>query len=606
MTYRKVIVLGMDGLEPSIVSSMMAEGRLPHLASLGKAGGFSTVATTLPAQTPVAWSTFATGLNPGGHGVFDFLGRDPKTYLPRLSLNRYEQKNAFTPPEVVNSRGGETMWEVLSRHDVPSIVLRCPCTYPPKSFRGRLLAGMGVPDLRGSVGVATFYTTDASVAAGESESMVAIDSDAAGNIRTHVLGPLNPKTGRPFEAEIAIRIEPSAGKAVITSAAHDGPVAVRRGEWSGWIRVRFKPSLLRSVWGMVRLYLKSTEPHVALYASPVNFTADKPMFPISAPADYASELAREVGAFYTSGMVEDHAGMENGRLDEAAFLDQCQLVWNEREAMALYELGRMDEGLFFCLFDTPDRVQHMFWRHREEGGPYRNVISEQYEACDRTLSKVLPFVDDNTLLIVLSDHGFGGFQRGMHLNTWLHEQGLLALTDGLRPGEEAGDLLRHIDWARTKAYSVGLGGIYLNRRDREAEGTVAADDALTHKQDIADGLRGLVDQQCQTTAVRDVVDCHATYHGPYTEHAPDLYVNFNRGYRASWETALGGVPEGVFADNTRRWGGDHIVDPELVPGVLLMNRPFDSAAGLADLAPTIVEALGVPATSQMEGRTLLI
>ena len=138
-------------------------GQLPNLARLREQGGFARVATTRPAQTPVAWSTFATGTNPGGHGIFDFLRRNPKNYLPELALNRYEQKNAFLPPKAVNLRRGMPVWEILKAAGMSSTVLRCPCTYPPDSVRGQMLSGMGVPDLRGGLGTATFYTTNDAV-----------------------------------------------------------------------------------------------------------------------------------------------------------------------------------------------------------------------------------------------------------------------------------------------------------------------------------------------------------------------------------------------------------------------------------------------------------
>ena len=132
---RKVVVIGLDGLEPSIAEPMMARGELPALASLRERGGFARVRTTCPAQTPVAWSSFSTGTNPGGHGIYDFIRRDPKTYFPDFSLNRFEQKNAFLPPKAVNLRRGTPFWQVLSEAGISSVVLRCPCTFPPDSPR---------------------------------------------------------------------------------------------------------------------------------------------------------------------------------------------------------------------------------------------------------------------------------------------------------------------------------------------------------------------------------------------------------------------------------------------------------------------------------------
>ena len=162
-----------------------------------------------------------------------------------------------------------------------------------------------------------------------------------------------------------------------------------------------------------------------------------------------------------------------------------------------------------------------------------------------------------------------------------------------------------MDWSRTSAYALGLGGIYLNLEGREAQGTVKPEAAEELKAAIAGRLAGLVDPARGTVAVRGVRPRQSVYSGPFVEEAPDLLVDFARGYRASWGTSLGGVPEGHFEDNTKKWSGDHIIDPELVPGVLFMNRPYRQlGAGLADLAPTILDALGVPRGKAMEGSSL--
>jgi predicted AlkP superfamily phosphohydrolase/phosphomutase len=284
--------------------------------------------------------------------------------------------------------------------------------------------------------------------------------------------------------------------------------------------------------------------------------------------------------------------------------------------MMVYELERLQEGLFFCLFDTPDRVQHMFWRFREPDHPANQgkhapelatAVEDHYRACDRIVGRAMRHADDRTLFIALSDHGFGSFQRGVHLNTWLHDHGYLALQPGSCPGEEAGDFLRAVDWTRTRAYAVGLGSLYLNLRGREAQGVVPPDDAEALKAEIGAGLTGLADSQRGRRAVRSVCAREQVYTGAYVHEAPDLVVNFDAGYRASWSTAVGGVSEGWFEDNVKRWGGDHIVDPSLVPGVLFMNRPFDGArARLVDLAPSILDAFGLPKGSAMDGTSLLV
>jgi predicted AlkP superfamily phosphohydrolase/phosphomutase len=610
---RKVIVIGLDGLEPGIVEPLLAAGELPNLARLSRAGGFSRVRTTYPAQTPVAWSTFATGTNPGGHGIFDFIRRDPKTYLPDLGLSRYEQKNAFTPPKTVNQRRGQAVWEVLGDAGVPSVVLRCPCTFPPEGAKGRMLAGMGVPDLRGGLGTSTFYSSGESVPARESENVVRVEAGRP-SFRTHLIGPRHPKTGADAQLSLTVNVDRTGRRAVIEAEGQPNPVTVPLGHWSSWLKVKFKMGLLQSVSGMVRFHLTALEPVFELYASPVNFDPHTPLFPISSPWDYASALERTIGTYYTTGMVEDHIGLSNGRFGEDAYLDQCEQVMRERERMMLYELERVREGFFFCLFDTPDRLQHMFWRFREPEHPanagapvaaYAGVVEEHYRRCDEVVGRAYQHVDDDTLLIVLSDHGFSTFRRGVHLNGWLHANGLLGLRQGVEPGEAAGDFLKGVDWGRTRAYALGLGSIYLNVKGREAAGTVAADEAPALARALAERLAGFVDPDTGRVAIRAALTREQIYAGAYAAESPDLVVSFADGYRASWGTALGGVPEGLVEDNVKRWSGDHIIDPSLVPGALFMNRPFRGEhAALLDMAPTILAALGVPKGGAMEGRAL--
>ncbi|MFN0072943.1 MAG: alkaline phosphatase family protein [Chloroflexota bacterium] len=613
-TIKKVIVLGLDGFEPKVVASMLRSGQLPNLAKLRSKGGFSTVQTTYPALTPAAWSTFATGTNPGGHGIFEFVHRDPNSYYPILALNRHEQKNPFLPPKAVNMRHGTPLWQLLSDAGISSTIVRCPCTYPPDKIFGRMLAGVGVPDLRGGLGTSTFYSSAEDLTAQESEHVVTVSAETGGTISTYLIGPRNPRGGNDIRSDIKLHLQPAASKLTVQSDGQPKSLEVRQGEWSDWLKVKFKVGPLQSVRGMVRFYLVQLEPVLELYASPVNFDPDSPLFPISSPPEYASELASKLGTFYTAGMAEDHGGLNNGRFDETAFLQQCDIVLRERVRMMLYELERFDTGLFFCLFDTPDRLAHMFWRFGDSGfdsaggetEEARHAIESHYQACDAIVGEALKYVDDQTLLIVLSDHGMDSFQRGVHLNTWLHDNGLLTLRDGISPGELAGDFLRGVDWSRTRAYALGLGGIYLNLHGREAQGIVTLDDTEHLKTSIVQELTGLVDFERDKVAVRSVLTREQVYSGPYLSEAPDLLVNFSAGYRVSWGTPLGGVPAGLFEDNPKKWTGDHAIDPSLVPGVLFMNRPIrGDRPSLVDLAPTILAALGVPKGPAMEGRSLL-
>ena len=629
---KKAIVIGLDGLEPTIVEPLLERGELPNLARIRQSGSYSRLKTTYPAQTPVAWSSFATGTNPGGHGIFDFISRDPATYLPDAALSRFERpKSAFAAPQVVNQRKGQPLWHALSKAGVPSVVLRCPCTFPPDELNGRMLAGVGVPDLRGSQNKGTFYTQDRNAQARESEQVVILDTGS--DLKTHVIGPRNTRQSPPADTkcEIRVQVRKDQGKLAIETGGHPARIEVPERCWSEWVRFKFKFSMLQSVSGIARFYVKQIEPLVEFYVSAIHFDPAAPMFPVSAPAGYAKDLAAEIGLFSTLGMAEDHNGLNNGRLDEAAYLAQCELVLEERERLMRFELDRLSEGFFFLLYDTPDRVQHMLWRFRDREHPgyepdlardFSTLIEQHYARCDKLLAPVLDKIDENTLLFVLSDHGFNTFRRAFDTNTWLWQNGLLALKHARKPGEDLGEGFAAVDWSRTYAYAVGLGGIYLNFKGREREGILEeGTEAERVRQAIATGLAGVPDEASQRAAVRSVSRREEIYSGPYALNAPDLLVNFHHGFRVSWESAVGGFADLLISDNRRKWSGDHIVDPESVPGILFVNRelapgvaragtpgspqPDSGGANIIDLAPTILNHLEVPVPQTMEGKSLL-
>jgi predicted AlkP superfamily phosphohydrolase/phosphomutase len=614
---RKVIVIGLDGLEPGIVEAMLGRGELPNLAKIRAAGGYTRLKTTYPAQTPVAWSSFMTGTNPGGHGIFDFISRDPETYLPDVALTRFERpKSMLAQPRVVNRRQGVPLWQPLSKAGVPSTILRCPCTFPPESLQGRMLAGVGVPDLRGSQSKGTFYTQDRAAVAEENEQLVFLD--AGSQLVTRVIGPRNTRTSPPSDTfcEIRVQVDQAARKLVIHTSGEPTHIEVPAKSWSEWVRFKFKFSMLQSVTGIARIYVRQLEPHTEFYVSAVNFDPAAPMFPVSTPGDYARELADKIGLFSTLGMAEDHNGLNNGRLDEAAYLQHCELVLSERERALRFELERFSEGLFFMLFDTPDRVQHMLWRFRDREHPnfepdlspeLATRIEEHYRRCDALLSAALDKVDENTLLIVLSDHGFGTFRRAFDTNTWLWQNGLLALKDNHQPEQKPGEGFASVDWSKTYAYAVGLGGIYLNFKGRESGGILEeGSEAERVRRAIQTGLADFPDTQTQRPAIRNVSRREELYSGAFVGNSPDLLVNFHRGFRVSWESAVGGFAQSMLADNLRRWSGDHIVDPESVPGILFMNRAAKhDHARIIDLAPTILSYFGVAVPESMEGASLL-
>ena len=254
-------------------------------------------------------------------------------------------------------------------------------------------------------------------------------------------------------------------------------------------------------------------------------------------------------------------------------------------------------------------AQHMFWRYLEEDHPAarevprdqrRDVIPDLYQRMDGLIGRVMEQIDDGTLLMVISDHGFKSFARCLNLNAWLHQNGYLALKDGKT---ESGDWFENVDWSRTRAYTMGLNGLYLNVKGREKQGIVDPAEAEALKKELRQKLNGLTDPASGAVGITGVFITDNVYRGPYTDNAPDLLVGYGAGYRASWDSVMGKVTTQVFEDNVKAWSGDHCIDPRLVPGVLFSSHKFaEEKPAIVDVAPTILQLFGLPLPAHFDGR----
>jgi predicted AlkP superfamily phosphohydrolase/phosphomutase len=591
----KLIFLGLDGLDPTVTEKLLAEGKLPNFARLRESGSYRRLRTTYPALSPVAWSTFATGVNPGKHNIFDFLNRDLRSYVPELSSAKVRPPDRvlrigkwripLSRPSVEMRRKSQPFWDILGSHAVPCTILRVPITFPPEPFDGRLLSAMCTPDLRGTQGTFTLFT------AGEGTNrLMPADNGFEGTLE----GPENDLVEGAGPLQIPFRL--TRGNGGWTLEIQGASYSLDRQEYTPWVRLRFRTGRGVAVHGIARFLLTRGEPDLSLYVTPVQIDPAHPALPISRPQYYAMYLAKLLGSFATLGMAEDTWAFNEGAIDGEAFLKQAVMIQKEREAMFFSALEHTRRGVVACVFDTTDRVQHMFFRDRE-------VVERLYCDMDRLVGKTLEFVDSNTALFVLSDHGFCSFERGVNLNAWLHQNGYLALEEG---ATEGGEYFSGVDWSRTTAYTLGLGGLYLNLRGRESNGTVAPEKADELKSELVAGLAGLLDTERNAVAIRNVYASSDVYQGPYTGAAPDLIIGYADGYRASWDAASGRVTASVFEDNVKPWCGDHCVDPALVPGVLFANRKIDAAApGIEDLAPTALRLFGIEPPRWMEGESVI-
>jgi predicted AlkP superfamily phosphohydrolase/phosphomutase len=432
-----------------------------------------------------------------------------------------------------------------------------------------------------------------------------------GGIRIYIPGPANSMTDKQEELRIPVRVEvdPDARGATFRLPGETFHLGLRT--FSPWKRVAFKPGLGIRVHGIVRFYVVSLEPHVEIYLTPTQIDPEKPAMPISEPLFYSVYLAKLIGPYSTLGLAEDTWALNERVIDEDAFLTQVWLNHEEREKMFLNALDQTKRGVVACVFDCTDRIQHMFWRCFDENHPanrgkevarYADTIRDLYIRMDELLGRVMEKCSDpRTVLMVMSDHGFTEFSRGMNLNSWLVENGYMVMEDG---GKSCKDWFQGVDWSKTRAYCFGLTGIYLNLKDREGKGIVEPKEALALKREIAAKLSGLRDEERGRVAVTDAVVAEDIYSGPYLVNSPDILPAFNAGYRVSWEAAVGKADGKVFADNEKSWSGDHCVDPRLVPGVFFSSRRLArDQIGIVDIGASVLDLYGIEAPRHMNGRS---
>lgn len=605
---QRVIVLGFDGMDYSLAKEFMAQGKLPNFSRLAEKGTFTYLGTSAPPLSPVAWSNFITGMDSGGHGIFDFIHRDPETMIPYLSTSLTRDPETFNllGLEVPISGGGtelmrrgQAFWEVLEDHGVETNILRMPANFPPTGTATRELSGMGTPDLMGTYGTFSFYTSELFPFPGKeiSGGNVYEAWEENGVVETQLHGPANGE--EDLTADFKVYIDPVDPIAKLELGDEERILQV--GEWTDWIPVDFEVSTMSSIGAMARFYLRSVRPEFEMYVSPLNFHPDSPVETISTPDDYAAELAEATGLFYTQGMPEETKGLSEGVLTPEEFLAQAKIAGQEIAKQYEYVLDQFHDGLLFYYFGNLDQVSHMMWRSVDPGhpnydaerdAPYAKVIEELYIEADRVVGYTLDEMGDDTQLVIMSDHGFSSWRRSFHLNNWLKENGYLAVRDPNLKKDPG--FLFNVDWTRTRAYGLGLNGLYINVAGREKDGIVAESERRALMEEIKAGLLEVVDPVTGMPAITKVYSRDDFEYQQEAAIGPDLVIGYAKETRGSNESAGGGVPQIMFSDNTEEWSGDHGMDHETVPGVLFTSKPMKKpATSLQDLAASILAEFGI-------------
>jgi predicted AlkP superfamily phosphohydrolase/phosphomutase len=621
--FRRVVILGLDGLDHGLTAQMLEQGKLPNLAKLRDQGGFQALGSTLPPISPVAWSSFQTGVNPGKHNIFDFLVPDEQSYQPKMSsVEIRPPRRVFrigrwtfplSGPDIRLLRKSKPFWSVLSDYGIFNCIIRVPITFPPEKLRGVQLSAMCVPDLRGTQGEFTRFTTK-EIEEGKVYGGDVVPVVREGNqVVSQLAGPPHPTDAKKGPLKLPFRvILKDQDHATLRIGAETRQL--RRGEYTDWVQVSFRSGLGGRVSGVCRFLLLSVDPEFELYVTPINIDPEKPAMQIGYPSVYPVYLAKRQGAYATLGLAEDTWGLNEQVLSDDHFLQQCTDIDHEREAMFFDSLDKVPRGLCVCVFDGTDRMQHMFWRYHDQQHPARpaeipaaheNAIEKLYQRMDQLVGRTMEKCDGtDTMLMVLSDHGFNSFRRGIDLNRWLELNGYLTVDDSRR----GVDYLAGIDWQKTRAFAIGLTGIFLNLKSRFSQGIVDdGREAEQLKNEIAERLGGVIDPDHNCPAIKRIYQAAKVYNGPYKNQAPDLIIGYERGYRVSWEAANGQTSRDVFHSNTRAWSGDHCVDPSVVPGVLFCNHPIQAEyPRLLDIGPTVLNVFGIEAPAYMDGKVLSI
>ncbi len=626
---KKMLVLGFDGMDPGIVNRLMGQGQLPNLQRLGAQGVFTMMRSTIPPQSPVAWGSFISGADPGVFGIFDFLHRDPETYTPefsqsetlpsRLLVSLGDYRIPLKPGKVILKREGRAFWDYLEERGIEATIVKVPTNYPPSASNQRTLGGMGTPDIQGTYGIYTLYTSD------ENESQKDIP---AANIyyayidENHVMegqidGPKNDllKEGEAIVVPFKVYVDNQHKTARIDVQGKE--ILIAEKEYSDWVEIEFSLiNHLAGISGMVKFYLMEMGEGFRLYISPVHLNPRHPAVPISTPSGYSRELAERVGLFHTIGLPADTKALSTGTFSMENFITQSLSVFEESRRLFDYELQRFNglkEGMLFFYFSSLDQGQHMFWALNDKEHPYYHpevsrefafITDEMYRKFDRILGKTMKNIGPDIPVLVMSDHGFGPFRREVHINTWLAREGYLKLNGA--EIDEGVSILEYADWPASRAYALGLNGLYLNLQGREKEGCVGPGERRRLLEELKGKLETLVDPQNGRKVISCAYISEDNFSKDFFDRAPDIILGFDRGYRISDESALGSLSRDVVGDNLNWWSGDHCVDPRKVPATFLANfkiqRPLPD---MRDIAPTILKYFGIATPAAMTGKPLI-
>lgn len=584
----RTLILGLDAFDPNLVETLYNQGKLPNLGKLITRGGYSRFQVANPPQSEVSWTSIATGLDPGGHGMFDFVHRDPQTY--NLNVSLLPTGKTLGGVQFVRPHSARTIFDMAAEQGYPATSLWWPATFPARPESPvRTLPGLGTPDIQGRMGVGAFYSTNPDLPEKQGKTPVfRLKSNGGGRYTAILQGPTHKTRdglrSAELPVEIAVKDEQGAELRIERRA-----YPLRLGQWSPVIEIKFKMGLLVSVHAITRLIVTQLHPHVQMYALPLQIHPLHDVWRYGTPAGFVKDAWQAAGPFLTLGWPQDTTGLEDGCISDEQFLTLCEEIEAARLKLLLHLLGGFDEGLLASVFDTLDRIQHMFWRQRPD------LIEQWYCRMDDYVGQALARAarsDKPLRLLVVSDHGFNTWDYKVHLNRRLIDQGFL---QPVQPGE-AGDL-KSVNWSQTRAYGIGLNSLYLNLQGREGQGSLPPAEALATREQLRQNLLAWQAPDGRKVVNR-VMFKEEIFHGNLSLYSPDILIGYNPGFRGSPDGGLGGWKAEGLEPNRDHWASDHCFDAERVPGSLFYSGDL---SGYAQPSFRNIPALAIDAAPDESG-----
>lgn len=573
------LILGFDSFDPALFEGYTGKGALPNLIKLAESGGYSPLRVSAPPQTEVSWTSIATGADPGSHGIFDFVLRNPETYVPYVSILPTKKSalgTQFVPPYTAR-----TMFDEAVDQGYPATAMWWPAMFPARPDSPvHVIPGLGTPDIRGQLGVGRFYSTEEDLLKTGHKTPVEMLVKKGSTYQASLKGPFIKRKGEAVAAEIKFHLDvldAHNARLALPGATFD----LKPGQWSPILEMKFKTGRLVNVHAITRAILASVDP-LRLYFLPLQIHPLRALWRYAAPQSFVRDAWRAAGAFLTLGWPQDTTGLEDGCINDEQFIALCEDIFAARERVLMHKLSTFKEGILATIFDDLDRVQHMFRRDRPD------VVADWYQRLDQFVGRIMAYLDrengNKPDLMILSDHGFSDYQHKVHVNRWLMENEYLSLQDGkIEPN------LTSVDWSQTKAYALGLNSLYINLKGRERKGIVPVEQVEALGLELKSRLAKWKGPD-KRSVLSNIMMRHEAFSGPLLRFGPDLVLGYAPGYRASSETGLGKWEDETIQVNNDHWGADHCIDPDAVPGVIFASQGLSDFPNpsFRDIPPMVV------------------